>query len=43
MAEKSDKQMTPAIRFKGFANAWVQRNLGEIAEFSKGSGYSKAI
>jgi len=32
MAEKSDKQMTPVIRFKGFANAWVLRELKETAE-----------
>lgn len=32
---------TPNIRFKGFDDDWEQRKLGEIAEFSKGSGYSK--
>ena len=31
----------PKIRFKGFDDAWEQRKLGEVAEFSKGSGYSK--
>jgi type I restriction enzyme S subunit len=31
----------PEIRFKGFSDAWEQRKLGEVAEFSKGSGYSK--
>ncbi len=31
----------PEIRFKGFTHAWEQRTLGEVAEFSKGSGYSK--
>ena len=33
---------TPEIRFKGFTGAWVQRKLGEVAEFSKGNGYSKS-
>ena len=31
----------PEIRFPGFTDAWEQRKLGDIAEFSKGSGYSK--
>ena len=31
----------PEIRFKGFTHAWEQRTLGKVAEFSKGSGYSK--
>ena len=31
----------PEIRFKGFTDDWEQRKLGDIAEFSKGSGYSK--
>ena len=31
----------PAIRFKGFSDTWEQRKLGDVAEFSKGSGYSK--
>ena len=31
----------PKIRFKGFTDDWEQRKLGDIAEFSKGSGYSK--
>ena len=31
----------PEIRFKGYIGAWVQRKLGEVAEFSKGSGYTK--
>ena len=31
----------PEIRFKGFTDEWEQRKLGDIAEFSKGSGYSK--
>jgi type I restriction enzyme S subunit len=31
----------PEIRFPGFADAWEQRKLGDVAEFSKGHGYSK--
>ena len=31
----------PAIRFKGFTDAWEQRKLGEMVQFSKGTGYSK--
>ena len=38
----SIKQQTPKIRFTGFSEGWVERELGEIAQFSKGSGYSKA-
>lgn len=36
------KQQTPPIRFIGFSEDWVERELGKIAQFSKGSGYSKA-
>ena len=31
----------PEIRFDGFTNDWEQRKLNDVAEFSKGSGYSK--
>ena len=31
----------PEIRFDGYTDDWEQRKLGEVAEFSKGSGYSK--
>ncbi len=31
----------PRIRFSGFTDDWVQCKLGEIADFSKGRGYSK--
>ena len=31
----------PKIRFEGYSEDWEQRKLGDIAEFSKGSGYSK--
>lgn len=32
----------PEIRFEGFSGAWERSNLGEIVQFSKGTGYSKA-
>jgi type I restriction enzyme S subunit len=32
----------PEVRLPGFTDAWEQRKLGEAAEFSKGSGYSKS-
>ena len=31
----------PKIRFSGFSDDWEQRKLGDVAEFSKGNGYSK--
>src|SRR5665648_78593 len=31
----------PEIRFAGFTDAWEQRKLNELVQFSKGSGYSK--
>ncbi|MCI7349755.1 MAG: restriction endonuclease subunit S [Ruminococcus sp.] len=31
----------PQVRFKGFTDAWEQRELKELATFAKGSGYSK--
>ena len=31
----------PEIRFKGFTDAWEQRKAIELAEYSKGNGYSK--
>ena len=31
----------PEIRFVGFTEDWEQRKLGDIAEFSKGSGLFK--
>ena len=36
-----DGEVVPKIRFKGFTDAWEQRKVGNIAEFSKGVGYSK--
>ena len=38
MTKKSD---TPAIRFKGFTDTWEQRKAIDIADYSKGNGYSK--
>ena len=32
----------PAIRFQGFTYAWERRKLGEVADYSKGNGYSKS-
>ena len=32
----------PEIRFAGFTDPWEQRKLGELVQFSKGTGYSKA-
>ncbi|WFF72447.1 restriction endonuclease subunit S [Proteiniclasticum sp. QWL-01] len=31
----------PELRFAGFTDAWEQRKLKELVQFSKGSGYSK--
>lgn len=36
------ERQTPKIRFTGFSEDWVEKELGSIAQFSKGSGYSKA-
>ena len=35
-------EKTPRIRFSRFTEDWEQRKLGEVAAFSKGSGYSKS-
>ncbi|MGL6057704.1 MAG: hypothetical protein ACRC17_05255 [Culicoidibacterales bacterium] len=32
----------PQLRFPEFSGDWEQRKLGELAEFSKGSGYTKS-
>ena len=39
MAKNSNK---PSIRFKGFTDAWEQRKAVDIADYSKGNGYSKS-
>lgn len=33
---------TPNIRFKEFTDAWEQRKAADIADYSKGNGYSKS-
>jgi len=33
--------LIPQIRFTGFTDNWDQRQLGELASFSKGNGYTK--
>ena len=38
----SPQTLVPEIRFEGFSSAWEQRKLGELVQFSKGTGYSKA-
>ena len=35
------KILQPKLRFKGFTDPWQQRKLGELAELSKGAGFSK--
>ena len=35
------EERRPSIRFKGYTEPWEQRKLGEVAEFTKGRGYSK--
>ena len=35
------KAAAPSIRFKGFSDAWEQRKAIDIADYSKGNGYSK--
>ena len=37
----ADETGYPLLRFKGFTITWQQRKLGDLASFSKGSGYSK--
>ena len=35
------KTETPSIRFRGFDDAWEQRKAIDVADYSKGNGYSK--
>ncbi|EHB62685.1 restriction endonuclease subunit S [Paenibacillus lactis] len=35
-------EFVPEMRFPGFSGRWEERKLGELAKFSKGSGYSKS-
>lgn len=34
-------RLRPRLRFRGFADDWQEKRLGECGEFSKGRGYSK--
>lgn len=34
--------LAPAVRVKGFTDSWKQCKLGEMVNFSKGTGYSKS-
>lgn len=36
----AENAKTPAIRFKGFTDAWEQRKLGDVATFLTGNGFS---
>ena len=38
-----EKQLKPAIRFKGFADAWEQRKLGEVSESYSGGTPSVCV
>ena len=35
------KEKIPTVRFRAFSEPWFQNQLSEVAEFSKGRGYSK--
>ena len=37
-----DGESVPELRFPGFTDPWEQRKLGDLASFTKGSGYSKS-
>ena len=41
MVDKMNSK-SPEIRFNGFTDDWEQRKLDKLAEFAKGSGYSKS-
>ena len=36
-----DKEKEPTLRFPDFSGGWVEKRLGEVAEFYKGRGLSK--
>ncbi|NTU27291.1 restriction endonuclease subunit S [Bacillus tequilensis] len=36
-----ENKRVPEVRFAGFIGNWEERKLGDLADFSKGSGYSK--
>ena len=35
------KEKIPIVRFRDFSEPWLKKQLSEVAEFSKGRGYSK--
>ena len=35
------KEKIPIVRFRNFSEPWLKKQLSEVAEFSKGRGYSK--
>ncbi|WP_065427351.1 restriction endonuclease subunit S [Streptococcus parasanguinis] len=35
------KEKIPVVRFRDFSEPWIKNQLSEVAEFSKGRGYSK--
>ena len=35
------KEKLPVVRFRDFSEPWIKNQLSEVAEFSKGRGYSK--
>lgn len=37
-----NRKMVPEIRFSGFTDPWEQRKAIDIADYSKGNGYSKS-
>lgn len=37
----NSKKLVPKIRFKGFSGEWEREQLSQLANFSKGCGYSK--
>ena len=39
MSKQEERRLS--IRFKGYTEPWEQRKLGEVADFTKGKGYSK--
>ena len=37
----TEKRKSPALRFRGYSDDWEQRKVIDIADYSKGNGYSK--
>ena len=37
----TEKRKSPALRFRGYTDDWEQRKAIDIADYSKGNGYSK--